>query len=186
MKVNKEVMRKIVATIKNNKKGRGNNMGRVKVAVNQGNRTSGVNVEDILNSTKVECYECMYDDKYYIKDTIKTAEGNYLCESCYEKEMYLGICTDCGRPFHIGYTGLGYEGNVDSLSLCSSCEGRNFKVCKGCGVESEYCLMSVDKTNEDCEIYQEGQALIEEAARERYEEREFLYNSDFSNEVEEQ
>lgn len=161
-------------------------MGRVRVAVNQGNKVSGVNVEYILYSRKVECCECMYDDKYDIDSTIKTSESNYLCESCFEKRMYLGMCSDCGRPFHIGYTGLGYEGNVDSLSLCNSCEGRNFKVCKGCGVESEYCLMSVDKTNEDCEIYQEGQALIEEAARERYEEREFLYNSDFSNEVEEQ
>lgn len=105
-------------------------------------------------------------------------------EKIISQSIEVGVCKDCGKSFNDGYTGLGYEGNADGLSLCNSCVGRNFKVCKGCGVESEYCLMRTDKSYEDCEIYQEGQALLKEEARERYEEERDLYDLDFNNEIE--
>lgn len=98
---------------------------------------------------------------------------------------YLGICVDCRRPFHEGYTGLGYEGHADGLSLCSRCEGENFKVCRSCGEESEYCLMGINQSYEDCEVYQEGQALLEVAARERFEEERYLYDTHYDSSVEE-
>lgn len=123
---------------------------------------------------KVECYTCLFDTKYNVEETIITVEGYHICEECFEKGEYLGICSDCGRPFHEGYIGLGYEGNADGVSLCCRCEGENFYICKSCGEEADYCLMRVGKTEEDCPIYQNGQALIEEAAREKYEEEKYL------------
>ncbi len=90
--------------------------------------------------------------KEIFTEIIKNGNAESLKEN-ENQSKEVGICKDCGKSFNDGHIDLGFEGEIDSLGLCSGCEGKNFYVCKGCGDWADSCLMRVENTCENCLIY---------------------------------